>query len=42
MQFFEKPYDEDANALQWFMFTGLIIVFAVAWNMILRDIKGYI
>jgi hypothetical protein len=36
---FDDPLPERANALDWFLFAGLLVVAVVAWNLILHDLK---
>jgi len=33
-----KPYDDDMNALDWFLFAGLVIVIIFAWQSILNKV----
>lgn len=36
--FLGRPYHADMNALDWFLFLGLIIVLMVMWRIILKHI----
>lgn len=35
-----KPFSQDMGLFQWFLFTGLVLVMVILWNMVLRDLKG--
>jgi hypothetical protein len=37
---YQTPFRADMSALDWFLFVGLLIAISVAWNIILRHIKG--
>jgi hypothetical protein len=40
-RFFAEPFNgnENMNAVDWFLFTGLIIACVVIWNLVLIHIK---
>lgn len=35
-----QPFSSQMNLTHWALFTGLIIVLAILWIMVLRDLKG--
>lgn len=34
------PFSEDMSLFKWFLFTGLIIIFAVLWAIMIRSITA--
>lgn len=38
-EFLHKPYDNDMDALGWFLFLGLLIVLTAMWGLILRHLQ---
>jgi len=38
--FWAKPYNDDMNVTDWFLFYGLLVAIAMVWAMILGHIKG--
>ena len=38
-EFWAEPFQQDMDAVRWFMFLGLIIVILVLWNIIFYHIK---
>lgn len=39
-QWIAKPFDAEMSLARWALFTGLILVLVILWNMVLRDLKG--
>lgn len=39
-QWATQPFDMQMDLTHWALFTGLIIVLAVMWIMVLRELKG--
>ncbi|HNB00957.1 MAG TPA: hypothetical protein PLK61_04065 [Nitrosomonas sp.] len=39
-QWAARPFSQDMGIGHWFLFTGLVLVMVVLWNMVLRDLKG--
>jgi len=37
-EWYNRPFSEDMDATQWFLFFGLIIAISVLWGLILRHI----
>jgi hypothetical protein len=35
---FKRPFDSANNAVEWWLFVGLIIIAAWMWSVILRDV----
>lgn len=38
-EFFNQPFSEDMDVLKWLAFTGMIVIFSLAWW---RVIKTYV
>lgn len=36
----KQPFTTDMDVGHWALFVGLIIVLAISWNFVIRDIKG--
>lgn len=39
-EWLSEPYQDDADAMHWFLFIGLIIVSTLAWTFILKHLRG--
>lgn len=35
-----KPFSADMPATHWFLFLGMLIIFIIAWNIILAQLFG--
>lgn len=36
----KKPYSDDMNLWQWFLFTGMLIIMAALWGLMIRSITA--